>query len=277
MMVGGDNNMLTKTILAILFGSFTLNVIAATQSVDLEAVKKKIFKQQLEAAGFSENDPPVKILPRGTSLPLYPGLEDTSEVRESSKKLRMQLAKNKREQELYGYHTEETTRPRELLQLHKIIHLEYEAQANGSIGKHPLDTHMKHTVDEVGIAYNFKPVPLKDVTNLIGFAAVGGHVPAGWGGVSEFFDHTSIGSCVYTENNVQLSHAMAQFTEDEITHDVNGKVTTLDVRGTKTSGFLYTIDWYDEHFFRQLQCANMKYSKNITRAVVALATRIDNQ
>lgn len=273
---GGDNTIMKMTAtLVMLFWSGS-NAIATTEPVDFEKVKQEIFKQQLEFAGYSENDPAVIVLPKGTKLPLYPGLPDTKEGRDSYKKLTAQLLKNKHEMQLKGYHSEETNRPRELLQLHKIIHLEYESQAK-NIANNPLDTHMKHTVGEVGLAYDFKPVPTSDVTNLIGFAAMGGYVSSGWGGIGEFFDNATIGSCVYSENNVKFSHARAKFTEDDVTYDINNKVTVIDVKGTKSSGFLYSIDWYDNNFFRQLECANMKYSKTITNAVIELASRIDKQ
>ena len=41
-------------------------------------------------------------------------------------------------------------------------------------------------------------------------------------------------------------------------------------------GFIYNIEWYDQNFFRQLECLNMAYDPSITKKVIELAKNIDS-
>ena len=76
---------------------------------------------------------------------------------------------------------------------------------------------------------------------------------------------------------VTLTHAAAKVDEAVVRYDINHKVTTLNVEGNEQSGYVYTVDWKDSHFFRTLECATLTYSKDKTDAVITLAKRIDNE
>lgn len=213
-------------------------------------------KATLEREGFIAEDGGIKIVP---------GLFDTNKGRSFLL-----------QQKNLGYTKEEMPYVRELLQMPETIQIEFEANADRI--DEPLFTGMKHTPSQVGVLYNFKPVPTSDITKLIGFAASGSYdKESGWDGIGEFFVTNNIGTCVYTENNTKLSHATVKLAEEFITHDVNNKATEIFVKGTKNSGYLYTVKWYSADFFRTLECANMKYSSSTTALVIALANKIDNQ
>lgn len=214
----------------------------------------------LNKAGFAIQDTGINIVPLATmnSVP---------------KELKKEWIQQEKEQKKNGYYHEITARPNELLNMHNEIALEYNKYKKN---KDPLSTHMRHTIDEIKMAYPFKEVPKLDISNLIGFAPAGGYQD-GWTGVVEFFDKKDFGSCAYTENNMKLSHGAEKIAEEMASFQINGKITTLEVKGAKTTGFLYTVYWSDKEFFRQLECANKIYSDATTQSVIALAQRIDAQ
>ncbi|PJD92671.1 MAG: hypothetical protein CK424_03540 [Legionella sp.] len=97
----------------------------------------------------------------------------------------------------------------------------------------------------------------------------------GWVGVSEVFEKAGVGLCNYNENNLKYSHGAIILAEEDITRDVNGKATMLDVMGEDSTGYVYNLEWYDNNFFRQLECTNPKYDKSITIKMIEMAKVID--
>ena len=63
--------------------------------------------------------------------------------------------------------------------------------------------------------------------------------------------------------------------KEDVRNDVNGKTTTVEVMGKPDIGFTYTVEWFDDGFFRKVECANKQYSADITNLVIALANQID--
>lgn len=185
--------------------------------------------------------------------------------------IKQKWKRQQEEQKNKGYYSIETTRAKELMEMHKTVSFEYNASAKDS---RPESSHLRQKIDEIKMAYTFEPVPRSEVTYLLGFAAVGGY-DNGWNGVVEFFNKNGVGSCAYTENNIKLSHGTEKIDEDIVRYDINGKITTLDVHGTDNSGFLYTVHWVDDDYFHDLECASSKYSSETTHAVIALAKRVD--
>ena len=57
--------------------------------------------------------------------------------------------------------------------------------------------------------------------------------------------------------------------------DINSKITTVEVIGSPKTGFLYNVEWFDSTFFRQLECANQRFSEKVKQDVIELAKRID--
>ena len=64
-----------------------------------------------------------------------------------------------------------------------------------------------------------------------------------------------------------------------VTNEINQKPTTKLVEGNKQDGFLYRVSWFlekpDGVIANDLECANMKFDKNITDKLVQLARKID--
>lgn len=80
-----------------------------------------------------------------------------------------------------------------------------------------------------------------------------------------------------SENNIKLSHASIIIAKEDMRNDVNSKTTTVEIMGTPDSGFTYTVEWFDDAFFRKLECANKVYSEGITNSVIKIAQSIDQE
>lgn len=143
--------------------------------------------------------------------------------------------------------------------------------------KKPYDTRMRHTWEEMEIAYNYKPLNAGLVERTIGYAPESTYIKTGWTGVVHFFvpkDKPLV--CAYHEVSVPLTGTSAILNQETTTYDVNNKVTTIGVAGDLPSGFLYEIMWWDKDFRRQLQCSADNYSKSIKNQLIELAKEIDN-
>ncbi|STX50965.1 Uncharacterised protein [Legionella busanensis] len=173
-----------------------------------------------------------------------------------------------------GYIHETSDRAYELLHFKDVIKRNEAIEAKMH---RPDESHMRHNVADMLMAYPYVGVPQSEMTEFIGIAPAGTYVKEpviGWSGAVEFFK-TKFGTCAYIENNLHISHGAARVAEEDATFDVNGKVTLVDVRGNESSGFLYQVEWFDNHFIRTLECANEKYSPAIKKATLELANRID--
>jgi hypothetical protein len=195
------------------------------------------------------------------------------------------------EQQMSEYHTFKAQRAQEradikkygyikqfLPQTQSLLNLK-EISKNQFIIKsvNPANEGLRHNVNEIEMAYDFKGVPAHTVTAMLGVAPSVTYIKGqGWAGAMQFFYKTGIGNCSYRENNLKFSHGAAIIPEEDATKDVNGKVTVANVTGEKNAGFLYSIDWYDNSYFRELKCANGKYDPTIMSSTLELARLIDN-
>ena len=140
----------------------------------------------------------------------------------------------------------------------------------------PYSTHLRHSSSDLQMSYSFKGVPEKDIFYLIGVAPGGAFDKnKGWSGAVEFFIAKDLGTCAYTEDNLTDLPGGVEVVKELVRHDINEKITLVNVRGAPKTGFLYHIQWFDNKFIRQLECANKKYSLVTTNVVIELAKRID--
>ncbi|CEK10137.1 hypothetical protein [Legionella hackeliae] len=179
--------------------------------------------------------------------------------------------RNLAEQKKFGFYKEETDIPKQMLQMNETVDIKLVVSDKDH---NSASSRLKRSISQIKLGYDFIPIPMSEITKNLGFSANGGYND-GWNGVNQFFIKDSIGTCVYMENNIKLSHASAKIAEDSVRYDVNEKITTLEVKGTDTSGFLYTVEWFDSSYFRSLECANIKHSDEITQSVINLAQKID--
>ena len=99
----------------------------------------------------------------------------------------------------------------------------------------------------------------------------------GWSGAAQFFVVKNIGTCSYGVMSVKASNTAAELAAEDVTYIINKKPTITTVEGSPNTGFIYKIEWYDNENFHELECANMKYSSELTISVTNLAKDIDNQ
>jgi hypothetical protein len=141
----------------------------------------------------------------------------------------------------------------------------------------PANEGLRHNVNEIQMAYVFKGVPGYLVDNILGIAPSVTFVQGqGWAGAMQFFEKSGLGNCGYRENNLKFSHGAAIISEEDATKDVNGKITVANITGEPNAGFMYSVDWYDDSFFRELKCAKSDYTADTLASVIELARQIDN-
>ncbi|MFW2535201.1 hypothetical protein [Legionella sp. 28fT52] len=247
-----------KTILAaVLLGVIG---IGYADDADIEGARQAWTKAYLEKNGHPVPDSGVKIISQ----------KQQSNSLDSQK----QRLKNLMDIKKFGYINRREPKVEQLLTLKITAANDY--KHHGSDYK-PTNTHLKHSIDELKMAYTFVGVPKNEMSEMIGVAPYLTYLKnQGWVGATQFFVKEGIGICDFSENNVRLSHGAVTIPKEEVRNDVNGKVTTVDVVGTKKSGFLYRVEWYDHSFFRELDCANKEYSEKIKNSVIKLAVKIDN-
>jgi len=154
-----------------------------------------------------------------------------------------------------------------------------EVSKNQFVAKSASPTHegLRRSVNELEMAYDFKGVPTHLVSNMLGVAPSVTFIEGkGWAGAMQYFEKAGLGNCSYRENNLQFSHGAAIIPEEDATRDINGKVTVANVTGENSNGFLYSVDWYNNNYFRELKCANEKFEPSIMSSVMELARGIDN-
>lgn len=227
--------------------------------------EKEIFMKEnikvLEQQGLPTPDSGVKLVP----------LDSLQNSEIQKKKALLASA----EQKKIGYFKEDSPRAHELLHFDEVIKRNQVIEAKMFKAS---ETHLRHSVSDMTMAYTYVGVPEADMTKLIGIAPAGTYVESpvkGWSGAVEFFEN-QVGTCAYTENNLRVSHGAARIAQEDARNDVNGKITLVDITGTDASGYLYRVKWFDDNYIRELECANKKYSADTTKQVISLANRIDS-
>lgn len=92
----------------------------------------------------------------------------------------------------------------------------------------------------------------------------------------QFFEKNGIGSCAFTEHNRKLAHSGVELIKELVTYDVQNKPGLVLIKGSKKTGFVYKIKWYDSTFTRELECASSEFSQQLRNDVIALANRIES-
>ena len=237
-----------------------LNAAYADQQNDIEAQRMAWTKAYLEKQGLPTPDGGVKIVPE-TQMSSY------AERKEERIKFKEDIEK-------FGYIKADNSSTNQLLHLAITSRRDLIAHINDS---DPKSTHLKKSFHELRMAYTPTEVPPSVATEYIGSAPYLTYLKdQGWVGVVQFFVNKDIGNCAFSENNVKLSHGSIIIAKEDVRDDVNGKTTTVEVMGTPNSGFTYTVEWFDNTFFRKVECANKHYSSDLTNLVIKIAQSIDN-
>ncbi|MBA2648974.1 MAG: hypothetical protein H0U75_05100 [Legionella sp.] len=239
-----------------------LSVAFADQKSDDELAAKRLewAKSYLEQEGLPVPDSGVKVIPE-KQMSSY---NETKERR----------IKAKKDIETLGYINESSPATERLLHLQITASHDLKAHANEI---NPTSTHLKKSVAELKMAYSPTTVPSTAADEYIGAAPYLTYLQdRGWVGLIQFFTNKNVGNCSYSENNLKLSHGAIVIAKEDVRDDINGKVTTVEVVGTPEEGFTYSVEWFDNDFFKRVDCANKKYSANLTNAVIDIAKAIAN-
>lgn len=190
-----------------------------------------------------------------------------------SKKYLEQAANADKQRQTIGYINVNTEQPKELIGIQQII-------KKNKKQSHVLDsensTNMRENLSDLKLAFSFKPVPKLLINKYIGVAPMGAFNENGWSGAAEFFTKENIGTCSYGLMSIPVSQMSARLAAESVSYDINNKITIIEVSGNKKSGFIYNIQWYDEEYYHELECANMNFSKKIMKNEIELAKNIDN-
>jgi len=181
-------------------------------------------------------------------------------------------AKNKANVQQFGYIKETSPQIQSLLNFNVVS--QNQLAKSGSTGSSAEGLHQ--SINEIQMAYIFKGVPVYEMSKTLGVAPSVTFIKGkGWAGAMQFFEKTGVGTCSYRENNLEFSHGAAIIAQEDTTYDINGKVTVTSIAGEDNAGFMYSVRWYDQHFFRELNCASPNYSVSIMQTVIELARSTD--
>lgn len=212
----------------------------------------------LQELGLPLPDSGIKLVPRATfnltKDEIALGLYEEQQMREQ------------------GYIKDSTTRAQELIYLKQHAIELYKVHANIT---NDLSTHLRQSSDNLKLGFQLKTLPQSLTADYIGIVPQGGFHQEGWSGAVQFFISKDIGTCAYGQMNVAVSHTAIELAIEDATYIINGKLSLYEARGSKRTGFIYKVRWFDNDNFHELECANMKYSNSYKDKVINLANIID--
>jgi hypothetical protein len=241
----------------------------ALVNADQKAESEKEVMKYLAERGLPLPGSGIKVVPRSMlGLPphiIAKGESDLNEAREN------------------GFVKTYTNRPKELFSITPEL---VKKELTSPYRNMKSYTGLKSNVKQFQLGFKFPSVAenktLKQSNvqiKLIAATPMGGYHDdlGGWSGASEYFTYEGIGSCSYSVINVKASHTAAELAQEDVTYTIHDKATLLKpVVGSDNSGYLYSLKWFDDKNFHELECANMHYSNDINNSVIELAKKIDS-
>lgn len=137
-----------------------------------------------------------------------------------------------------------------------------------------LDTDIQKNISDIKLSFNYKSIQQPGIT-IIGYAPMGTYIKSGWTGIVEFFKHKDLGTCEYSINDMTLSQGEVIIAKEFVHYYVNHKAGISLIKGSDSTGFMYDLEWDDSKYNYKLECANMKFYKDIMSNMVKLANNID--
>jgi hypothetical protein len=143
-------------------------------------------------------------------------------------------------------------------------------------------THMRRSPEMIEFAFEMPSATASDAEEIYGYAPIGNYVhkeesynkKEGWTQGIEFFKNDQ-SVCAYTVNAIKLTHAASNISEDVATYLVNKKITTLFAEGNDASGYIYVVRWFDDEYFRVMECADLKFDHKIMEKTINMAINAD--
>ena len=176
-------------------------------------------------------------------------------------------AATKKQMQSQGYIESDTPNPHGLMSVK-----ERAPSAKLNKDADPNDYYLKKDLSEVKLSFVYKEVA--DPAKRIGFAPVGKHLAQGWTGIREFFEDPELGVCSLTSFHIKDTQMGIRINSDLVSYVVNNHPTTIEVEGSKKSGFIYTVSWVDNTFSKDFECAKMTFDKDLTKKMISLANNM---
>lgn len=250
-----------KIVIFILSSFLSFSIFAEEMDMkEIEAKRLEWTKKHFAAQGLPTPDGGVTIMPANKMA--------------NYKQFKQTRLKNMMDIRKFGYIRAEKPEVKTLLSIKSMSSKDLHWN---SLNYGPDSEQLHRKLSEIKMAYNFIAVPENQVTRMIGYAPYTTYITdQGWAGIVQFFDKSGIGTCNFKENNIKLTHGSVIIPKEDARTDINGKATIVEVEGKQKNGFIYNVEWYDQNFFRQLECLNMAYDPSITQRVIELAKNIDS-
>jgi len=141
----------------------------------------------------------------------------------------------------------------------------------------PTDTHLKKSPNEIKLAFSYKKLPINE-KSIIGYAPIGSYVEKpkeGWNGIKTFFEKDGLGICAYEFTDLKLSNGGVILEKEKVKYSVNNKPTLTLVEGSESSGYVYSVTWYNDTKVSQLDCASKSFNKDSIDKMIQFAKQID--
>lgn len=184
------------------------------------------------------------------------------------KEFRQEFLKKRKEMEKNGYAKTHSNDAIYLLSMR-------DKKPTTAYDSEPHDTHLKTELSKITLAFPYNAKFSIPQEYVIGFSPRGGFIN-GWTGFSVYFNHPEMGVCKYALTNMKISHGGIRLIEEEITYDVNNKATDSLVEGSDSSGFFYSVGWYDNTYMQELDCATPKFNPIIKSKIISYARKLDS-
>lgn len=239
-----------------------MSLIGYSYALDIHDHRELTEEQKYEF--FTKEGLPVP----GSGVNLVPGSSMAKSITEKMNKNALSISKK-------GYIEEENSSAALLIKIKELSASDLRANLDNH---NPKSTHMRANAKEVHAGYDYNGISSDLVSQVIGFSAQGAYIEdKGWTGAIEFFEPNEIPetTCSYSQSNLKLTGGSANIAQEIVSHDVNKKLSIVEVIGNKESAFGYTVEWYDPNYRHILLCAQKEYSQETINKVVELAKKID--
>lgn len=188
-------------------------------------------------------------------------------------RIKMKFFKGEKQRKKFGFIKDSSTKAQYLSEIKFTAKKQF---LNTHDMRNPAYTGLRKSVSDLKMAYNFVGVPSLDIKELVGFSPLNNMSEKGWVGASQIFVSKNVGTCSFSETNIKLSKSSIIIAKEELAEPINGKYSTVEVYQDKIHGYVYEVAWYDNQFFRTLECQDNKFDESIKANVIALANRIDS-
>jgi len=242
----------------ILFNALLFSPLLSNASDSIDATGTQAMKQLIQDQGLPPPDSGIVIKPESQ----FPNFEL---IKESIERDNASVKK-------YGYIKRKSPEVQSLLNFKK-----GEKKFSPKNLTATADTGLYRSINDIQMAYRYYGVPASAMTNELAVAPAGTYLQGqGWTGAAQTFEKAGLGICNYNEMNAKLNHGSVLVARENVSYDINGKVTQKYAKGEESEGFIYGVGWYDDTIYHELECVQTAFSPETMQAVVNLAVVIDN-